>query len=100
MPEPYECLDECLGPMPTFYRLVGERIRSLRGAARLRQADVAHRAGIHEMTLCRVEGGKASAIYAETIYRIAWALGVSADCILGIEETNHDALHRSAQREI
>jgi transcriptional regulator with XRE-family HTH domain len=54
-------------------RFWGQRIRARRGART--QADIAHRAGIDQSTLSRIETGDYPAITPSLVLRLAEALG-------------------------
>jgi len=57
----------------------GDRVRVLRTATRLTQADLAERAGISERTVSDIERGLRQAVYSDTARRLADALGLQAD---------------------
>lgn len=55
---------------------IGARIRDARLAAGLTQVELAERAGVHEITIVRIETGQQQATVA-TLTALAAALGVS-----------------------
>jgi transcriptional regulator with XRE-family HTH domain len=70
---------------------VGERVRRVRRAQDLTQAQLATKAKINVITISRLEKGTAKAVYADTVVALALALGISADYLLGLsdKESNH-----------
>ncbi len=63
---------------------LGRRIRSLRTAQGVYQADLAEKAGISRITLSRIENGKLEPGF-RTVVRLAKALGMSlAEMLDGI----------------
>lgn len=63
---------------------VGSRLRELRKAAGLTQAELARRTGIHRPNIARVEAGRHTPSL-ETLARIAAAIGVSATRVLSAD---------------
>ena len=61
---------------------VGKRVRRVRRAQDVTQVQLAAQAGLHVMTISRLENGTAKAVYGDTIVALARALGVSADYLL------------------
>lgn len=55
----------------------GDRVREIREAKKITQAELARRIGIHQPVLCDLEKGRHSATL-QTVERIATALGVTA----------------------
>ena len=55
---------------------LGARLRALRRQARLTQAELAHRAGLHRGTVADVERGRRTNIWFSTAWRLASALGL------------------------
>lgn len=72
-------------------RRLGERVLLLRRRAALSQHELAQKAGVDVMTISRLEGGDKKRLEIEPLARLALALNVSADLLLGIEETPADA---------
>ncbi len=65
-------------------KTIGERIAELRKERGLTQEQLSQKLGITRVTLADYERGR-SRIYDEMIVRIALALGVSTDSLLGFE---------------
>jgi transcriptional regulator with XRE-family HTH domain len=61
----------------------GKRLRGRREQAGLSQADVARQTGIIQRDVSLLERGKKHALWAETLHRLAQALGCSTDYLLG-----------------
>jgi transcriptional regulator with XRE-family HTH domain len=66
---------------------IGERVRRVRRGQDLTQEQLAVKAAINVITISRLETGTAKAVYADTVVALARALGVSADYLLGLQET-------------
>ena len=64
---------------------LGSRVRALRRHQDLTQRDLATRAGVNHITICRIEQGPSAHIYAETIVALARALGCTSDYLLGLD---------------
>ena len=64
--------------------VVAERVRLAREWRGWSQKELARRAEIHPVVLNRLEKKHKTGVRAETIRRLAMALGVSADYLLGI----------------
>ncbi len=64
---------------------LGTRLRRLRKAAGLTQAELARRTGIHRPNIARVEAGRHTPSL-ETLARLASAIGVTASRVLGEEK--------------
>lgn len=75
---------------------LGERIRELRYLRGLTQAQLAHRAGVGEKTLKRLEGGHTDVPRPETLAALAGALGVATDALVSISDESGPppALHQ------
>jgi DNA-binding XRE family transcriptional regulator len=69
------------GEIPVDGEKLGARLRELRLAAGLTQAELARRTGIHRPNIARVEAGRHTPSL-ETLSRIANAIGVSATHVL------------------
>jgi transcriptional regulator with XRE-family HTH domain len=65
---------------------LGERIRELRYLRGLTQAQLAHRAGVGEKTLKRLEGGHTDVPRPETLAALAGALGVATEALVAVTE--------------
>ncbi len=66
---------------------IGKRILFLRQAAGLSQKELAERAGILPSRLSNIEAGRVNP-NVEAVIKIASALGISSDLILGLELDN------------
>ena len=75
--------------MPTP-SILGRRVRSAREAAGLTQEDLAHHIGVRLNTIARLEQGRIQDLSGENIARLADALSVSADYLLGRTDTSQD----------
>lgn len=60
----------------------GERLRQLRQAQRLNQRTLAARVGIDFTYLSKIESGRMDPPSADTIVKLAWALGANPDELL------------------
>lgn len=67
------------------YYVVGDRIREYRERRNLSQDELAELASIHRVTLSRYESGRVEP-GAQALARIADALGVTVDMLLGRED--------------
>jgi transcriptional regulator with XRE-family HTH domain len=65
---------------------IGDRIRQARLKAGLTQVELAALCGLRQGHITRIETGDIGEIKAETLRRIALALQVSADWLLGITD--------------
>jgi transcriptional regulator with XRE-family HTH domain/tetratricopeptide (TPR) repeat protein len=65
---------------------LGERIRELRYLRGLTQAQLAHKAGVGEKTLKRLEGGHTDVPRPETLAALAGALGVATEQLVAVTE--------------
>ncbi len=73
--------------------VIAERVRKAREWRGWSQTELARRAEIHPVVLNRLEKKHKAGVQAETIRRLALALRVSADYLLGITTTlgrSHD----------
>jgi transcriptional regulator with XRE-family HTH domain len=68
----------------------GKRLRRIRRAKDLTQQELGKKADIHYTTISRLEAGDATQIYADTVVRLAEALGVNPDRLLRGEEDEGD----------
>ena len=64
---------------------LGERILVLRHRLKMSQTDVAVASGLTKNTIARLEQGRVHDLSGETIVRVARALQVSTDVILGVK---------------
>ncbi len=65
---------------------LSNRLRRIRRSKDLTQQELAKQAGISYVTISRVESGDSKKVYVETVMRLAKALDVSADELLGMDE--------------
>ena len=65
---------------------IAERIRTARTSRGWSQKELATRAGIHPVVLNRLEKGHKAGVQAETIRRLAEALQVTSDYLLGLKD--------------
>ena len=65
---------------------IAERIRTARAHRGWSQKELATRAGIHPVVLNRLEKGHKAGVQAETIRRLAAALQVTSDYLLGLKD--------------
>ena len=63
---------------------VGNRVRGVRRARDLTQAQLAALTSLNVITISRLENGTAKSVHGDTIVALARALGVSADYLLGL----------------
>jgi transcriptional regulator with XRE-family HTH domain len=66
-------------------QVVGERVLLLRRRGGLSQHALAAKAGVDVMTISRLESGTKKRLEVEPLARLARALGVSADHLLGLD---------------
>lgn len=64
--------------------ILGERILILRRRANLSQAELARLAQVDKSTIAKLEQRVVHDLSGDTIVRIAHALGVSTDVVLGV----------------
>ncbi len=65
--------------------MLAERLRSLRKAQKLTQSELGRRAGIHPVTICEWEKGNTSGIKLQSVQKLAAALQVTPNELLGVE---------------
>ncbi|MRG86883.1 helix-turn-helix domain-containing protein [Salinibacillus xinjiangensis] len=70
----------------TLSKVIGDRIRLLRKKAGLSQEELGHRAGLHPTYIGQLERGEKNATL-ESIDKVANALRVSLDAIVGFTDT-------------
>src|SRR5262249_43186413 len=67
------------------YRMtLGERILILRRRLKMSQATLARASGLDKNTIARLEQGRVKDLSGETVVRVARALQVSTDALLGV----------------
>jgi transcriptional regulator with XRE-family HTH domain len=64
---------------------LGERILILRRRLKMSQSELADAAGLDKNTIARLEQGRVKDLSGVTIVRVARALQVSTDVVLGVE---------------
>ncbi len=69
---------------------IGERIRTARTLRGWSQKELARRASLHHVMLNRLEKGHKAGVQAETIRRLAEALRVTSDYLLGLKDELED----------
>ncbi len=70
--------------------MMGERIRDARTAAGMTQEQLAAAAGLKQFHISRIERGDIKDVLGDTLARLAKALNVSADYLLGLTEEESD----------
>jgi len=63
--------------------MLGNRVEAARHLRGIRQYELAERTGVHPVTLSRLEHGNLPGVTLAVIARVAMALGVSLDELLG-----------------
>ena len=63
-----------------------ERLRQARQRCGWSQTELGKRSGVHHMAISRLERGDKKDVTGGTLRKLAVALGVSADWLLGIED--------------
>ena len=66
--------------------MIAERLKSLRLAQKLSQSELGRRAGIHPVTICEGEKGNTEGIKGQSIQKLAAALGVTPNELLGVTD--------------
>ena len=64
----------------------GERVKTVRGTYGWTRRALAKKAGLNEFHLANVERGKRLHVEGDTILKLAQALGVSADYLIGLTD--------------
>lgn len=67
--------------------VIGENIKKLRKHKGWTSADVANRAGVGTATISQIESGRRATLQADTLEKVATALGVTTDDLLGESDT-------------
>jgi transcriptional regulator with XRE-family HTH domain len=76
--------------------IIAERVRTAREWRGWTQQELARRAELHPVVLNRLEKKHKAGVQAETLRRLALALQVSTDYLLGIPDNVVDALAQGA----
>jgi len=69
---------------------IGERVQQRRQHLRWTQEDLARESGVPQATISRIEKGQRRNPGADVIRRLARALGVTADWLIGMYEEEQD----------
>jgi transcriptional regulator with XRE-family HTH domain len=72
---------------------VGERVLVLRRRMDLSQHALADKAGVDVMTISRLERGTKKRLEVEPLARLAHALGVTTDHLLGVDTPRRRRVH-------
>jgi transcriptional regulator with XRE-family HTH domain len=73
---------------------LGERILILRRRTKMSQSTLARLAALDTNTIARLEQGRVRDLSGESIVRVARALGVSTDVLLGVVEIDKTTRER------
>jgi transcriptional regulator with XRE-family HTH domain len=65
----------------------GQRVIAARSSQGWTRRELAKRAGLHEQHLANIERGNRHRIEAETIIKLARALGCTTDYLMGVADT-------------
>ena len=68
----------------------GKRLREARQRCGWSQIELGRRAGVHHMLISKLERGQNQDVKGETLRKLAYALGVTADLLLGMDATEDD----------
>jgi len=78
---------------------VGERLHTLRRRAGQTLRELGAQAEVNYVTLSKIERGKMPQVSADIVARVAVALGVSTDYLLGVQEDTQAAPSAARPRE-
>lgn len=67
--------------------VIGENIKKIRTHKGWTSADLAHRAGVGTATISQIESGRRATLQSDTLDKVATALGVTTDDLLGDTDT-------------
>ena len=70
---------------------LGERLSAVRERRGLTQGEVARRIGLPQQAISRLERGERHHVRSDVLARLAIALDISADVLLGLRGTEDDA---------
>ena len=76
---------------------LGERILVLRRRLKMSQQDLAKAARLDKNTIARLEQGRVKDLSGETVVRVARALQVRTDVLLGVEPLDEKGEHKPAE---
>ena len=77
--------------------ILGERLRAVRESRGLTQEEVALRAHLPRPAISRLERGERTHVRSDVLGRLAIALTVSADYLLGLDTPEHATSNGSSQ---
>src|SRR5437667_7282885 len=78
---------------------LGERLHALRRRYGQTLRDLGSQAAVNYVTLSKIERGKMPQVSADIVVRLAVALGVSADYLLGLQEDAQTTSSTARPRE-
>lgn len=73
-------------------RFLGRKLRDLRERKGLTQTRLANRAGVPQVTVWRLENDKLHNVSVVVVRRLAKALGVGVDTLVGTDDPDVDAV--------
>ena len=82
------------GPMQDYD--FAERLKEARQRAGWSQTELSRRSGVHAMAISRLERRDKKDVTGATLRKLAHALGVSADQLLGLDTTKHPRSRKTA----
>ena len=71
--------------------MLAERLKELRQKLNLSQTELGKRAGIHPVTICEWENGRTEGIKLQSVQKLAAALKVTPNELLGVDEKSSGA---------
>lgn len=69
--------------------MIAERLKMYRGASHLSQVELGKITGIHPVTISEWERGNTKGIKAASVIKLAEALNVTPNDLLGVEDDGH-----------
>jgi transcriptional regulator with XRE-family HTH domain len=86
--------------MPDFdLRRLGQRLREARRKLGLTQTSLGEQMGVSHGWISEIEAGKQTRLEAETVFRFAEALRVSADYLLGLSDVPYPGRRRTRKQD-
>ena len=79
--------------IPSYMRVLGERVHLLRRRRRWAQSELAKRAGMSPTTLSNIEQAKMPTITVEHLVALAQVLQISPNGLLGIEPLQEEGMN-------
>lgn len=67
--------------------IIGENIKKIRKHKGMSAMDVANKSGVSNATISQIENGRRQTLQADTLEKVAGALGVTTDDLLGDSDT-------------